>query len=98
MDISVIPEYLVDILKDYLWGNFTSHQKKNKANLFNIKETFLAVTFLKPINIQKRDNIIFREINRFFYCPICGEKSLCPYTSFLCCEDCESYIIDEYTN
>lgn len=89
MNLNKLPYPLIDDIKDYIWGNNIFYKKKFNLVLNKINNLLLPVIFLNSINNQKRDNIIFGDLERFFYCPVCGEKKLCPYTSFFCCEDCE---------
>ena len=87
MNLINLPEPLISLISDFLWGTNLDYKKKFQTILLDIKVP-ARLDILNQINYQHRNNVFYEEIEDDLYCPGCGEKNLFPFTRFTCW-DCE---------
>jgi hypothetical protein len=82
-----LPEEIIILIKDFLWGNVESHKKRFSITL---KENFSEI----KRNLIPAPYCIFSgnllEIEDEMFCEICGEKTVFPFTRDIC-YTCEYY-------
>ena len=91
----MLPISVVGSVQDFLWGRLVDHKRKFVPVLNNVRESGLLLLYtLRSVSVQSRNGIRYGGLQSYFICPVCGEKSMCPYTSSVgCCEDCEDYML-----
>lgn len=87
MKLIQLPDPLIILISDFLWGTNLDYKKKFQPILLDIKVPN-RLNILKQINHQYRNNRFYEEIEDDLYCPGCGEKNLFPFNRFTCW-DCE---------
>ena len=89
--LNELPDELIVIIKDYIWGNTLQYQKKLNIILENLPEPEMVQNNLKPINKCYYKNKYWEELEDNLFCPRCGEKTLWFPFTFLgkLCDYCQ---------
>ena len=81
------PEEIIDVVKDFLWGNIDSQKKCFNSILKKNFSAMHAVLTPAPYCIFSGELL---EIEDEIFCENCGEKTIFPFTRSIC-HTCEYY-------
>ena len=72
--IETIPNEIIQLIKDYMWGTNQSYKIKLREVLDNLPKN--VQLSLSPIKKSYYKNRVWEELDDNLFCPNCGEKTL----------------------
>jgi hypothetical protein len=82
LHLMLVPKPIINIIKDYLWGSKLDYIIKYNNCIKTLPINWYNQ--LNPIEYQKRNDIIYTELDTNDYCFKCGEKTIFPFTQYIC--------------